>query len=1011
MMNNGHDVPWQQESYYDRTYYDHYNEQGAYVAETWGPLFRHIATRIVEEQQPQTVIEFGCAKGFLVQALRDAGVDAWGLDWSTYAIAAADPGVQPYCAVADVRTAAIGRFDVAICMEVVEHLDPADAPLAIANIAASANTVYFSSNPDRDFPEESHVNVQEPPYWERLFNRCGMVRAPGTQPDYIAPWALRFERKAVDIVLPVFNSPQHLRRCVESLYRTADENAFHLILVDDGSDRFTRALIDDLRATRGNVVVVRNDTNQGYLAAANRGLRESRANRIILLNSDTILTPGWLQRLLDAAASDVAVGLVCPLSNRAENLSLPMPVGHNLFDAAELIASVPPRYAEAATVVGFCLLLTRQLFAAIGGFDPIYSPGYVEEADYQFRAEAAGFRAVVAENVYIYHARSASFGKVTEHFRTNYPLFVERWAEQHAAAVAGFDETDPLGDARAALLLASAIPPDIVYDIVYYLPMALRGIGGMISIVELANRLVLRGHRVTIAHLGSWASDVECLFTPISYATEATFLAAPPRTRVLVATAYQTVKAVSQVCGAYGIAAAYFIQDYEGYFDNARDLTMAAETYEQIPTRITVSHWLADLLREQHGLTSTIIPLGVATDEYYPGEETPPAQIAAARASGKTTVFGVLRRDERRGAPYLIELVRRARAYPDLHFFFAGEEIPILAENVTALGSLDRAQMAKFLRSCDIVVESSLYHGFGMLAIEAMASGTVVVLTDSGGCNDYARSGDNCLMTPPRDVRAMLDAVVRLHGDPALRHSLGKAGRATAERFDWNTLAEQHAALLLPLGESGPLDTRRYARLPERGACIAATDATDVADLPPEPPTTLVYQFFDGHNHLYSADPHERCGGSYRNEGIAFALWVEPFDLAVPLYRFYQPISGHHFLGQESAAAVGCTREGMLGYVATEPIAAARPLYRARNGTTGDWLCVLDPIASVPPGYRVEELIGYIPTDRAPTTEERLLWLEAHVAARRGRPAVALGRRTRQFACQFGRLISGRSNR
>lgn len=974
-------------AYYNEAYYDHYNGLGPYTRERWLHFFRQVADGIVADAAPRTAIEFGCAKGFLVEALRERGVDARGVDFSSYAVAAAHEGVRPYLRVGDVREPAGRRYDVAVCLEVLEHLDARDAAAAVRAIAAAADTVYFSSNPDEDFPEQTHANVRPAAYWEDLFARAGLARDRDFDGRFIADWALKFTREPpdptgpVDIIVPVHNSPKHLRWCVEALDRHTDPARCHLWLVDDASDDYTKHLLAELAAARPNGTILTNETNQGYVRSVNRALAAGRAPYAVLLNSDVVVTAGWLDRLLAAAASDPAIGLACPLSNQGENLTVAMPPGYSFADTAALIAARGGRRRpDAATVVGYCLLIARRLLDLIGPFDPIFGDGYVEEADYQFRAAAAGFRAVVVDDCYVYHARGASFGDRAPRELRNWPVFEARWGARYRAALARFDAADPLGPLRDPATRAPHDPPELTYDLVYYLPPTGAGVGGMISVAELVNRLILGGRRATVATVGPWRLDCECLFAPLLYEDEAEFLAFPPRARVLVATGHQTVEPVLRVCRAYGSIPAYFIQDYEGYFANGANLAAVAKTYERIPHRIAVSRWVHDLLARQHDLDSQIIPLGVAIDEFYPRPADLPG-LAAARAAGRFLVFAMLRDDDRRGAPFLLEAARRLhRQGAPVTFVFAGRyaagegggahPLPDLP-NVVGVGLLDRAAMARGLAACDAAVDASLYQGFGMLGIEALASGTPAVLTRTGGAIEYAAHEENCLLVAPRDVRGLCDALLRLRDDPALATRLAAAGRRTATRFDWADLAARHAAFLIPLGAGASLDAVRppaYGRRPSATAPPATPPPTVSAERAtpagPAPAAAVpVYRGLRDGAHLYATAADELARAGYASEGVAFGLYPDPAPDRLPLGRRHHPRSGDHLLTTDPREGLraGYRDEGILGHLATAARPDTRPLGRWRHPRSGDRLYTTDPTEGSRAGYRLEGVIGHVP--------------------------------------------------
>jgi GT2 family glycosyltransferase len=145
----------------------------------------------------------------------------------------------------------------------------------------------------------------------------------------------------------------------------------------------------------------------------------------VLLNSDTILTRGWLESMLACAHSDPSIAFVGPLSNAASYLSVPelydaskkwkvnrLPPGMTPQDMADIVRRVSVRdYPEVPILNGFCTLMKRSAFIELGGLNPTAFPtGYGEENDLCFRAGKAGLKLAVADDVYVYHVKSASFG-------------------------------------------------------------------------------------------------------------------------------------------------------------------------------------------------------------------------------------------------------------------------------------------------------------------------------------------------------------------------------------------------------------------------------------------------------------------------------------------------------------------------------------------------------------------------------------------------------------------------
>jgi SAM-dependent methyltransferase len=150
----------------------------AFLMSVWSPGRRFSAAwrkNLVGRIGPQTVFAVGCAKGFLVEALRDRSVQAFGLDISPYAISQVREDLRLYCWVGSALDLFPQRYDLIVCIEVLEHLSRPDAESAVATLCRYADDVLFSSTPD-DLTEPTHVTVQPVEYWAELFAHHGFYR-------------------------------------------------------------------------------------------------------------------------------------------------------------------------------------------------------------------------------------------------------------------------------------------------------------------------------------------------------------------------------------------------------------------------------------------------------------------------------------------------------------------------------------------------------------------------------------------------------------------------------------------------------------------------------------------------------------------------------------------------------------------------------------------------------------------------------------------------------------------
>jgi 2-polyprenyl-3-methyl-5-hydroxy-6-metoxy-1,4-benzoquinol methylase len=123
----------------------------------WLGIFRGIADQIVRSLQPRRVFDAGCAKGFLVEALWERGVEAQGIDISEYAISQVRKDIQAFCLCASLTAPIEGRFDLVTCFEVLEHIPKAEERQILSNLTA-IDTILFPT------PTESASDAcQRPP--------------------------------------------------------------------------------------------------------------------------------------------------------------------------------------------------------------------------------------------------------------------------------------------------------------------------------------------------------------------------------------------------------------------------------------------------------------------------------------------------------------------------------------------------------------------------------------------------------------------------------------------------------------------------------------------------------------------------------------------------------------------------------------------------------------------------------------------------------------------------------
>ena len=183
-------------SWYDEDYYQHHCGSVPYERnDYWLAFFHGIADQIVRSLQPRRVLDAGCAKGFLVEALWERGVETYGIDISEHAIREVRLDMQPYCRRASLTDPIEGRFNLVTCFEVLEHIASEDTRLVIQNLTSVTDAILFSSSPT-DLTEPTHINVQPTIGWLRLFADNGFAPDLGYDASFITPHAFLLRRVA-----------------------------------------------------------------------------------------------------------------------------------------------------------------------------------------------------------------------------------------------------------------------------------------------------------------------------------------------------------------------------------------------------------------------------------------------------------------------------------------------------------------------------------------------------------------------------------------------------------------------------------------------------------------------------------------------------------------------------------------------------------------------------------------------------------------------------------------------
>ncbi|MFH1837594.1 MAG: glycosyltransferase family 2 protein [Candidatus Omnitrophota bacterium] len=224
-----------------------------------------------------------------------------------------------------------------------------------------------------------------------------------------------------DIILLSYESPELLKKCVESVLDNTAVPSRLIIIDNDSKDPEVKKYISEV-CGRGKVEIekVFSEENSGFAGGINKGLKLSTAPYVCILNNDCEVYKGWLKEMIEVASRNKKIGLVNPQSNT-----------FGCCDYAS-VKDKSGKFVELGHAIGFACLIKKEVLDGIGMLDEAYEGVCYEDTDFSCRAQKAGFISVMAEGAYVYHKEQASRASLkgkNEIYRKNRELFESRWGK------------------------------------------------------------------------------------------------------------------------------------------------------------------------------------------------------------------------------------------------------------------------------------------------------------------------------------------------------------------------------------------------------------------------------------------------------------------------------------------------------------------------------------------------------------------------------------------------------
>ncbi|WP_238590862.1 glycosyltransferase [Paenibacillus beijingensis] len=233
------------------------------------------------------------------------------------------------------------------------------------------------------------------------------------------------------IIILTHNQLLYTKQCIESIRTYTEPGTYEIIVVDNASSDGTQAWL----AKQEDIKAILNETNQGFPKGCNQGIEISKGGYYLLLNNDTVVTMNWLSNLLTALNSSTNVGAAGPITNSCSYYQSIETNYETVEDMQQFAAgnniSDQSRWEKRLKLVGFCMIIKREVVDKIGMLDECFEMGNFEDDDYSMRMLMAGYTLLLCKDTFIHHYGSVTFASVpqkyTDLMKTNSDRFLKKW--------------------------------------------------------------------------------------------------------------------------------------------------------------------------------------------------------------------------------------------------------------------------------------------------------------------------------------------------------------------------------------------------------------------------------------------------------------------------------------------------------------------------------------------------------------------------------------------------------
>ncbi len=589
--------------------------------------------------------------------------------------------------------------------------------------------------------------------------------------------------KKCDIIIPIYNSPEWVKMCVYALYKnTPKEYIGKVILMNDNSDELTCNCIENLKIKYKSIEVYKNENNLGFIKNVNKGMDKTKEDYILLLNTDCLLSKNTIPKLIEHMEKNNKIGLICPISSNAANLSFDILENYSYMQVNDMFyKNFKGMNFDACTVVGNCLMISRECMEKTGYLDEAYGMGYGDETDYQFKAHKQGFEAKVAIDTYVFHKSEVSFGTSPEkqkRLEHNREIFFSRWGEEYNKKMQEYVKNDPIEYIKTHLKIEEKPRPDVLF----FLPDIHQNAGGVHMVVDIVNYLNINGYFANILTERIHEYKEIMIFSP-SFMKNVKDI----EPKCIVGTIYPTIFFVETIAKHYNIPAVNFMQGYEPCFDNGEIYSWAELACRNSQNILAISQFLKEKCKTNFRKDATVIPNAINTDLIYNTNK---------KRKEKVSITMDLRNSFPKGDFLLNEILKKLTLKDyniEINVIYVKKTMFPINNNKNIKinyyeGPLNRKEVSNILFDTDIFIDASLMEGFGLMSLEAMAAGAVPIVGESFGIDEYAKDNENSFIIKEiNNVDKYIEKIEILLKDSKKLSDMSKNAQETALKFDMDT--------------------------------------------------------------------------------------------------------------------------------------------------------------------------------------------------------------------------------